>query len=79
LETIKKYNINLAGVIFNMMPNENIIIDKDNIHIIQKFSDCEVLGVVHNAISTSSKVLDFNKIKNEFSDMSKLKQVLFNL
>jgi dethiobiotin synthetase len=79
LETIKKYNINLAGVIFNMMPNENNIIAKDNIHIIQKFSDCEVLGVVHNAISTSSKVLDFNKIKNEFSDMSKLKQVLFNL
>ena len=63
IEALKKRNIDIAGIIFNKMPQFPSVIQQDNITIIETVSKVPVIGIIHDI---SGQIEE--KLRTEFAN-----------
>lgn len=74
IEALRHAKIPITGIIFNKMPNNSGIIEKDNVRIIEKFAKIPILGIIYEL--DNSKVNFQRALTEEFKKQDKLIQLL---
>jgi len=74
VEMLKNHNIEIAGIIFNQMPNGKNLIAEDNVRIIEKTTSIPILA----QIKQFPQPITEKTLIEEFSRQKKLKQLLIS-